>query len=148
MRRAIEGLAYLHGLSHQSDAPVELAYGRFGPSSVFVGYHGTVKLSDVGEPAPGESRSEFDVTYAPPEAVLGQRVDRRSDVFVAGILLWETVAGRALWQDLPEATVSRRLELGVIPDLRCFVPGAQSDICRIVERAMASAPDSRYQDAG
>ena len=147
LRQAIAGLAYLHGLDESHEVPAELAHGRFGLDAVFVGYDGSVKLRDMAEPAPGLPNQRPDVFYAPPETALGQRPDPRSDVFVAGVLLWEAMSRRSLWQGLPEATVLRRLELGVIPDLRCFNPNAPSDICRVVERALASAPDKRYEDA-
>ena len=75
------------------------------PHNVFVTYDGNVKSIDFGVAktlaaraigrAPGGSRASSRGLAL--EAIRGVRLDRRADVFSAGVMLWEILAGRRLW---------------------------------------------------
>ena len=84
--------------------------------------------------------------YMAPEQVTGDSVDRRSDVFALGCVLYELVAGRPAFEGTMKellARVSQPTHVTPLPDL---VPDAPPELARMVERAMAQNPDDRYDD--
>jgi serine/threonine-protein kinase len=84
----------------------------------------------------------------PPEQILGSAsIDRRADIFAVGVILWEAVAGRRMWEGKSEVELFRGLASGVLPNLREFAPDAPESIVRIVERATAIDPEHRFANA-
>jgi serine/threonine protein kinase len=85
--------------------------------------------------------------YMSPEQVFGLSVDARSDVYSAGILLFELVAGRVPFQeDSPQATLSKHA-YDLPPPARALNPSLPPDIEPLLSRALAKEPDLRYQSA-
>jgi serine/threonine-protein kinase len=82
-----------------------------------------------------------------PEQLLGQRVDRRTDVFAAGVMLWETLSGKRLFRSSnPGETVQRVLNAEV-PLLSDFVPGVSTALAQVVATAIERPIDRRYATA-
>jgi serine/threonine protein kinase len=85
--------------------------------------------------------------YMSPEQVFGLGVDARSDVYSAGILLFELVAGRVPFQeDSPQATLSKHA-YDLPPPARALNPSLPPDIEPLLSRALAKEPDMRYETA-
>jgi hypothetical protein len=87
------------------------------------------------------------MAYMAPEAVRGRVVDRRCDVFSAGVMLWELLAGRRFWDSAGDSGIAMRLAAGTPPpplpsDLD--VPDGLRVVCA---RALAMDPMDRYQTA-
>src|SRR5262249_29472179 len=100
----LAGLEYAHGLADFDGRPLEVVHRDVSPHNVIVTYDGHVKLLDFGvaktlaachQTRPGGVKGKL--TYLAPEAVRGERVDRRADVFSVGVMLWEILAGRRMW---------------------------------------------------
>jgi hypothetical protein len=84
--------------------------------------------------------------YMPPEQLQGE-LDHRSDLFAVGVMLWEGVARRRLWEGLGDAEVMRHLLDGDIPALRRAKPDVDPELEHIVSRAIAADPEARYTSA-
>jgi serine/threonine-protein kinase len=84
----------------------------------------------------------------PPEQILGAAsIDRRADLFALGVMLWEAVARRRMWEGKSEVELFRALATGVLPNLREFAPGTPESILSIVRQATAIAPEHRFANA-
>ena len=151
----LAGLDYAHDLADFNGAPLRIVHRDISPHNVFVTYTGDVKVVDFGIAKAADSSTQTRVgtlkgklTYMPPEQAMGEPVDRRADLFAVGVLLWESAAGRRLWQGMNDGAIMRALMTGDIPSLLSVnpdLPQRLDDICR---RALAPKRDSRYATAG
>ena len=145
-REVLLGLEHVHA--------VGLVHRDVSPQNIFVTYDGDVKLLDFGVAKATDSSVHTSVGtlkgklgYMSPEQVLGQLVDSRTDIFAMGVLLWEALVGRRLWQDVPEPAIIGRLSSSELPRARSLkpdIPQALDDICA---RAMARDRADRYPTA-
>jgi hypothetical protein len=122
------------------------------PHNVFVGYDGQVKVLDFGiaKVMGSEGQTQTGVLkgklrYMSPEQAAGDTVDGRSDLFSVGIMLWEALAGRRMWQDASETHVLRSLLEQRLPELDARdAPPRLVEVCK---RALAFDPEQRYLTA-
>jgi serine/threonine-protein kinase len=126
------------------------------PSNVLVSFEGEVKLCDFGiahanalAVATGEEPSEAikgKAGYMSPEHAKGEPLDARADVFAAGIILWELLAGRKLYRsaDGPLIELARAAEIPELPS-RGFA--SEEELAAIVKKALAPNRDDRYASA-
>ncbi len=86
------------------------------------------------------------IAYMSPEQARGKGVDRRSDVFAAGIVLWELFTGKRLFEGENEATVLTQL-LTETPPLLSTVDASLEPYDAILKRALTTSPDERFPSA-
>jgi serine/threonine protein kinase len=124
-----------------------LVHRDISPSNVMLTYTGGVKLIDFGlakwkakvvQTATGVQWGK--TSYMSPEQYTGKPVDHRSDLFSAGVILWELLTGRQLFP--PSET---RAPTATVPLLSRFTPDVTPELDRVVARALAIAPADRFQ---
>jgi serine/threonine-protein kinase len=151
----LEGLDYAHRRDDESGKPLGIVHRDVSPSNVLISYEGEVKLCDFGiahanDLVKEESASEAlkgKAGYMSPEHARGEPLDARADVFAAGIILWELLAGRRLYKpksDIPLVEQAQQAEIPTLPDKG--VP-KHADLEKIVRRALAKDRDDRYPSA-
>jgi len=86
------------------------------------------------------------LTYMPAEQLRGHTVDRRSDIYSVGCILWEAVAGCRLWQKRADKDIMQSVLKGDLPKLGAYVE-VDPRLEAIVMRATALQPDARYATA-
>ena len=136
---ALAGLHHAHTRTTATGAPLGVVHRDVSPSNIMVSYEGGVKLLDFGVATAAERTSESSagtvkgkVAYASPEQCRGEKLDRRSDIYSLGIVMWEMLIGRRLYKlDSDYATMTaivsqpvRRpgeLRAGVSPALDAIV---------------------------
>ena len=149
---ALSGLQHAHGLRDYDGTPLEIVHRDISPHNILVSYDGVTKLLDFGiaKASLTSSTTEPDVlkgkaAYMAPEQALGQP-ERRSDVFAMGVVLWELLAGRRLF-DGDVRAILQRLVHEPIPRLRTAVPEIDAELDDLVARALEKDPTARYQSA-
>jgi serine/threonine-protein kinase len=150
---ASRGLHALHELRDEAGAPLGLVHRDVSPQNVLVGRDGITKLSDFGlakATASGDASTtegvlKGKVGYLSPEYIRGEPVDRRSDVFAMGVVLWEALAKKRLFRADREPDALGKILGMPIPELPAFPGSAELD--EIVARALARDPRARYASA-
>ncbi|HEY6078657.1 MAG TPA: serine/threonine-protein kinase [Polyangiaceae bacterium] len=151
---ALSGLHYAHELRDYSGAPLEVVHRDVTPHNVLVTYEGQVKLVDFGIAKALDSSTETrigmlkgKVGYMAPEQARGEAVDRRSDIYGVGVLLWELLARRRMWRGAIDVLILSRLAAGDVPSLAAVTSDVPDELLRIVARATAASPSARYYSA-
>jgi eukaryotic-like serine/threonine-protein kinase len=135
-RGALRGLADAHD--------VDLVHGDVTPANILVAQDGTSKLIDFGlSVSSGSTGSSGTPAYASPEAITGRPLDARSDVYSAGCVLFELLAGEAPFSGGTPAEIAARHTAAEPPAL----PGTHTGLAHVVGRAMANDPAARYPNA-
>lgn len=147
VRGALRGLAHAHreGIVHRD----------VKPSNILVDDSGLVKVTDFGIAKAAFAGGDLTTTgdllgtamYLSPEQVSGREVDARSDVYSAGLVLFELVTGRPPFEaDTHMATATMRLTRDpVLP--RALRPGISRSLESVVVKALARDPGDRFQTA-
>lgn len=148
----LAGLHHAHELTDFDGKSLGVVHRDVCPANVFITTDGQVKVVDFGVAKAKNHAHETQagtikgrVAYMSPEHVVGKAIDRRADVFSAGIMLWEAIEKRRFWEGQGEAQILGALLKGDIPDLP---GGACPPMLRSAcARAVAPAPDDRFRTA-
>jgi serine/threonine-protein kinase len=102
-----------------------------------------------GTPARGESGSvRGTLAYMPPEQVLGKPLDRRADLFSAGLVLWELLANRRHNSGASEYEAMQIARAGAVPLLSTIRADLPELLVQIVRKALFADPMLRFHSAG
>lgn len=153
MSEVCAGLDYAHHQRDEDGKHLGIVHRDVSPQNVLVSWDGHVKVGDFGiaKAALRARKTEAGVVkgksrYMSPEQAWGDPVDRRSDVFSAGLVLYEALSGTPPYQ-VEDMTLLLDLarHANIAPlSTRCAVP---ADVEAVVMRALSADPDERYQDA-
>ena len=145
---AAEGLHYAHELCDFSGAPIGIVHRDVSPGNIVVQYNGAVKVVDFGiakaqgrvtSTQDGELKGKYG--YMSPEQIKNEAMDRRSDVFSLGVVLWESLARRRLFQADNVAAILMQILQGDRTPPSAFDPEIPHALDAVCLRALA--PDAR-----
>ncbi len=144
-----------HELRGAGGEPLELVHRDVSPQNVIVRYDGRVKLTDFGvakavgrlqRTQPGEIKGKL--AYMAPEQAYGRAVDRRSDVYSLGVVLYEVALGRRLFGGRSDAETVRNIIQHNVPAPRSVDPSFPSSLEEIIMGMLQADPAQRFQSAG
>jgi serine/threonine-protein kinase len=151
---ALGGLHAAHELADVDGTPLGVVHRDVSPQNLFVTVAGQTKVLDFGIAKLDRSLVETEIgtikgklRYMAPEQVAGLRLDRRADVYAAGVILWEALAGERMWKGLAEQEIRARVQAGDLPSAQALRPDLPPALDRICRRALACSPADRHASA-
>jgi serine/threonine-protein kinase len=147
-------LHHAHEARSPEGAPLGLVHRDVTPNNVLLTPHGQVKLTDFGiakvisdSTSTRQGVRKGTVAYMSPEQCLAEPIDRRSDVFALGILLYEVTTMRRLFDGENEFVVLNQIVQGRYRAPEDVVPGYSKALGAVVKRALSVDPAGRYGTA-
>jgi len=154
-RSVAAGLHYTHERTGADGELLGIVHRDVSPHNVILTYDGDVKIVDFGVAKANIQLSRTrtgvlkgKVAYMAPEQAMGYPLDRRSDVFCIGILLWEMTTGRCLYRRRSELETLNAVVHTPPPRPSRLVPDYPKDLERLVLKTLDRSPDNRFATAG
>jgi serine/threonine-protein kinase len=154
MVRVLDALAYAHRKKGDDDKDLNLVHRDVSPQNVLISYEGEVKVIDFGlaksSLASGRTNPSMILGkffYMSPEQARHLAVDRRSDLYAVGIVLYEMISGRNPFESVPQAEIISRVASPKIEPLGLAMPGVPANIDALVMKALAPDPKDRFASA-
>lgn len=149
------GLHAAHGATGERGEPLDLVHRDVSPHNILLACDGVAKVVDFGI-AKARARSQKHTErgtlkgklgYMAPEQINMEAVDRRTDVFAVGVVLWELLTGRRLFGgDTPQSVLEKLMHAPIELPSR-LVPGLPPGVDDVVMAALARSPDERFDNA-
>ncbi|MCP4627716.1 MAG: protein kinase [bacterium] len=151
--RICAGLDYSHNLKDLQGKPLNIIHRDINPQNILVTYEGQVKIIDYGIAKAASQNNKTrenlikgKLAYMSPEQANGQTIDHRSDIFSTGIILYELLADRRMFEGETMHVLSLVREAHYDPPEE-VIPDLPAELNQILHRALAKDPDDRYQSA-
>ncbi len=150
---ALHGLHAAHEATSDQGAALGIVHRDVSPQNILVGVDGLARVIDFGiAKAAGrlqmtrEGTVKGKIAYMAPEQLGGAEVTRSADVYAMGVVLWESLTGRRLFQADSDAALAVKVVNGAKepPSTYTRVPPS---LDALVMRALARAPDRRFATA-
>jgi serine/threonine-protein kinase len=152
-REVCRALEYAHTATHVGK-PLGIIHRDLSPPNVYLVADGRVVLGGFGlakaatqleESEPGIIKGKF--SYLSPEAVSGEFVSQRSDLFCLGIILWELVAGRRLFFGETDMETVKLVKTATWIPLSTVVPNYGGELDPVLRQLLAKDPNARFPSA-
>ena len=147
---AAAGLHYAHERRGPDKRPLGIVHRDISPSNILVGYDGSIKVVDFGiakASARQETRSSSlkgKISYMSPEQCKGGEVDRRSDVYSLGVVLYELATTTRLFKGESDYLVMDQIVNGRVTLPQVRRPELPNELSAIIMRAISPDPERRY----
>ena len=146
-----EGLDYAHRRRDPTGQPMNIVHRDVSPQNILISYEGEVKVIDFGiaKAANRASKTEAGVLkgkfgYMSPEQVRGLPIDRRSDIFAVGVLLYEMVTGERLFIGESDFSTLERVRNAEVAPPTTFNKKISPELEQIIMRSLAREVEDRY----
>ena len=153
--KILEALNYAHKAKDSRGRPLEIVHRDVSPPNILISYSGDVKLTDFGvskasikihQTISGALKGKL--LYMSPEQARGEStIDCRSDLYSAGVVLFELLTGKKLFLDTTEMMVLKKVQNGEILNPREINPEIDPALEKIILTSLNKDCDKRYQSA-
>jgi serine/threonine-protein kinase len=157
LRILVDALLGLHAAHEQTGpdgAPLHIVHRDVTPQNILVSVDGVSKITDFGvaraESRLSQSKSgsiKGKLAYMPPQQVRAEPLDRRADVYAAGVVLWELLVGQRLFQADNDGALLYHVMGGAQRSPREAGADVPEVLDRAVMRALALDVEARYPSA-
>ena len=154
IQQATDALHYAHELNDRSGESLGIVHRDVTPSNIFLTESGVVKLLDFGiakvknasaHTQTGTVKGKY--AYMAPEQLRGAALERRADVFALGVVLYEMLALRRLFQRKTDYLTFRAVLEQPIADVRRYRPDCPATLAAVLARALDRDPAHRFETA-
>jgi len=151
----LHGLHATHEAKNEQLEPMHIVHRDVSPQNVLVGLDGVARIFDFGVAKAAAMRSQATsdgqmkgkLSYMSPEQLNSREVDRRTDVFAAGVVAWECLVGRRLFAGSDPGEVLAKVLTLDIPAPIVVQSSIPQSISNTVMRALERSPEQRWQTA-
>jgi serine/threonine-protein kinase len=155
VQQTCRGLSYAHSLCDRDGRALGIIHRDIKPGNILLSRHGVVKITDFGIAKAAVETGVVTATnvvrgtplYMSPEQATGRKLDFRSDLFSVGLILYELLTGKRLFEmrDIVSTMENiARAEIGGAPEeVDAVVPG----LGRLLRRLLQLHPKARFDDA-
>ena len=155
IQQTCDALHYAHDLADRDGTPLGLVHRDITPANVFLTDSGVAKVLDFGiakaKGSPSTKTEDGAVkgkyAYMAPEQLRGGAIDRRVDLFALGVVMYEMLALRRLFQRSTDYLTFRAVMEQPIPDIRHYRPDVPDGLVRVLEHALEREPVQRFENA-
>ncbi len=151
---ALEGLHAAHELRDDAGALLGVVHRDFTPHNILIGTDGVARLADFGIAKAatrlGHTRLGMvkgKIAYMPPEQAKGMPLDRRCDVWAAGVVAWELLAKRRLYLDDDDVAILLKVATEAPPRLSSVAPEVPAALSEVVATALTMDVEKRCPTA-
>ena len=150
----LHGLHAAHEARDEKGMELGIVHRDVSPQNIIVGADGVTRVLDFGiakaagrihSTRDGEIKGKF--AYMPPEQLHGEHLDRRADIYAAGVVLWETLTGERLFLGSAEMPDLQRLLDADVEPPSTRVAGLAASFDAVAMTALAREPQDRYPTA-
>jgi serine/threonine protein kinase len=151
LEQLCDALHHAHERNDDQGRPLRIVHRDVTPHNLMITPDGFAKLLDFGVARTAKEESKGGslkgtLAYMAPEQVRGQRLDKRSDVFSTGVILYELTTGRRLFNGSEIDVMTAIVERDVTPP-SVWVPGFPPELERILLTALSRDRQRRYPSA-
>jgi serine/threonine-protein kinase len=150
----LHGLHAAHEAMNEKGQPLDIVHRDVSPQNVIVGVDGVARVLDFGVAKAIGRQATTEVGfvkgkygYMSPEQLYGEPVDRRTDVYAAGVVLWEMLVGERLFAGVRDEPAPLRSLAAKVDPPSARVPGIPPRIDDVVARALSHDPAQRFPTA-
>jgi serine/threonine protein kinase/tetratricopeptide (TPR) repeat protein len=146
---AAKGLHYAHEKKDEAGQPLDIVHRDVSPQNILLSFEGAVKIADFGIASARLFADEAGVLkgkfgYMSPEQARGESVDRRSDLYALGVILWEILAGRPIHGGLGGEALLDIVRSGIVEPPTMYAKDVPPELEEIALRTLAAARDERF----
>lgn len=152
----LHGLHSAHEAKSETGKPLDIVHRDVSPQNVLVGADGVARLVDFGiarassknrQATTGENDLKGKLAYMAPEQIRRENVTRRTDIYAAGIVLWELLTGERLFASDNEAATMEKILVGWVQPPRTINLDCPDALNEIALRALDPDPNHRFETA-
>src|SRR5580692_968973 len=146
---AAKGLHYAHEKRDEAGQPLEIVHRDVSPQNILLSFEGTVKIADFGIASARLFAEEQGVLkgkfgYMSPEQARGESLDRRSDLYALGVVLWEILAGRPIHGGLGGEALLDIVRSAIVEPPTAYAPDVPRELEEIILKALSPQRNERY----
>ncbi len=154
IQQTCDALHYAHELTNRDGSRLGVVHRDVTPSNLFLTETGIVKVLDFGiakvkdasaNTQTGTVKGKY--AYMAPEQLRSEEIDRRVDVFAMGVVAFEMLALRRLFQRKTDYLTFRAVMELPIPNLREFRPDVPARLAEVITRSLERDPAARFATA-
>lgn len=151
---AAKGLEYAHTLKDHFGKPLQIIHRDISPQNILISYEGEVMLADFGIAKAASKSTETragvlkgKILYMSPEQAWGKPIDRRTDLYSLGVLLYEMITHRKIFDADSEFSMLEKVRNADVEFPPNVFENIPNNFLQVVQKALEKNPDHRYQSA-
>lgn len=147
-------LDYAHNKKDHDGKPLNIVHRDVSPQNILISKDGEIKICDFGIAKAASKASHTragslkgKLQYMSPEQAWGKTVDFRSDIFSLGVVLYETLTGKHLFEGDSELSILEKVRHPKLEPLSKSLKDYPPELENIISKALKENPEDRYPDA-